>query len=1151
MVLTAPPPPVDALPFHGAHDWQAAARPASTGDVAVAGPSSPYSRPPPGLRRKLKRGKRRGDPDSWGTRPIDLYWNGRVRKTSPTAVEEPGLGVSWGGSGSVRRAAARLESSTALIHGRGPKVPRGAAALPRLESRSASPPREGSPRPHPAHNIPRFNASPALAQQQASPRALDAPELDWNELPVSASSFPANSMKIRRAKGKKKKEPSKKPLPHDTMQWLATRHRQHASEKVQDALDDLLMGDPKPPPPKPKKKKKKRKTRAQRERAKRRALKRKQALELQQAATRGVELEVERWAAADRVRGKEMVTQEGFLTWHAKWTDGGAPTEDEWQDFFDADTDGDGVLSHAEFREFAEARGRGVSAEREQFFRRLSKVGARVRARGDVGVVVKKPDEDNDVLVRWDKDNTETFVKRIELRYEDMAEAHLFFYQPDSELEFITLNQTAIANRNMEELQAKHAAALAEAAANEPEPEPEPSDSEGDDMDEFASYVRSVGQFSTPDLAGWAPLADDSTPGATAHGDHAAWRASLSRSTKGGRPSFKGVPLEVSLSWTAAQADAAEIIEENSAENAAAIKKIDKIPLSLNDSSISRHPVDQPTKAVLAHLKRSGVPRAARKKLKEALEQFDEENPPAEKLEDWRLATEAEGRDETATESRPPSVMDPQARSLLLALTPKKKWRAPPLPKPRQKHPPPSPALNHHDQIEPPPVELDGQDARSVFALRHSGRYHVGAIAYVQWERGWYAVVIEEVGVNRPCVRISYLPPYDAYAGEWKHFWEVHFDEDAAKGAAATRTASAQRVAMYRTVRAERLEKERDDAHCREFAAAYMRTELLQKTMAAALGRKGDAPLSPRPEPAGEGAQRPWMNAYAKPGDAEAPPVVGKEAADKVVRPWNPLPQRPPTPPLEEDEEPWSEEERKALLANCKQHGADNWEQRAFELGTRRPAMEVKNAYAKFYAEEQELELLRAKLEAEAEARRRALDEEAAQRLVEEAQALQLFDEAAESMERGDFKRAYEALVPAAALAPEHAGIQKALAAATEKYEAWLKATEAQRRAAAEAKARREKALQLAATKASHPMQWAVFRQIDTSGDGLLQADEIRAYMTELGQPEMATQLLQALDRDGDGECDFPEFCAGWERWLAANTVGSDASKGEFHRSGS
>ena len=58
----------------------------------------------------------------------------------------------------------------------------------------------------------------------------------------------------------------------------------------------------------------------------RRALKRKQALELQQAATRGVELEVERWAAADRVRGKEMVTQEGFLTWHAKWTDGGAPT---------------------------------------------------------------------------------------------------------------------------------------------------------------------------------------------------------------------------------------------------------------------------------------------------------------------------------------------------------------------------------------------------------------------------------------------------------------------------------------------------------------------------------------------------------------------------------------------------------------------------------------------------------------------------------------------------------------------------------------------------------------------------------------------------------------------------------------------------------
>jgi tetratricopeptide (TPR) repeat protein len=282
------------------------------------------------------------------------------------------------------------------------------------------------------------------------------------------------------------------------------------------------------------------------------------------------------------------------------------------------------------------------------------------------------------------------------------------------------------------------------------------------------------------------------------------------------------------------------------------------------------------------------------------------------------------------------------------------------------------------------------------------------------------------------------------------------------------------------------------------------------------------------------------MNEYSQPSSTETRVAVGLVPATKIARPWIPLPQAPPPPEPEPEEEPWLPEERAALMANCAVHGAVNWVQRAYELGTYRPAEEVEQAWIRFDEEERELAQVRAKLEAEAEARRLALNAAEQQRAVEEAQAMQLYDEAALYTEKGDFKRAYEALVPASALAPDHKGIAAALDRATEKYEQWLAANEERLQKARDAKARRDKALQLSATKASHPMQWAVFRQIDTSGDGTLQADEIRAYMTELGQPEMAGQLLQALDRDGDGDVDFPEFCCGWERWLASNSVGTD-----------
>ena len=84
----------------------------------------------------------------------------------------------------------------------------------------------------------------------------------------------------------------------------------------------------------------------------------------------------------------------------------------------------------------------------------------------------------------------------------------------------------------------------------------------------------------------------------------------------------------------------------------------------------------------------------------------------------------------------------------------------------------------------------------------------------------------------------------------------------------------------------------------------------------------------------------------------------------------------------------------------------------------------------------------------------------------------------------------------------------------------------------------RKLAEDLAASKETHPMQWAVFQQIDSSGDGVLQAEEITAYLSELGQGEMAGQLVQAIDTDGDGDIDFFEFCKGWQRWLDMNSVG-------------
>ena len=45
-------------------------------------------------------------------------------------------------------------------------------------------------------------------------------------------------------------------------------------------------------------------------------------------------MEVKRWKDAEKVRGKELVTEEKFNAWHGKWTDGSLPSESEWNEFF-------------------------------------------------------------------------------------------------------------------------------------------------------------------------------------------------------------------------------------------------------------------------------------------------------------------------------------------------------------------------------------------------------------------------------------------------------------------------------------------------------------------------------------------------------------------------------------------------------------------------------------------------------------------------------------------------------------------------------------------------------------------------------------------------------------------------------------------------
>jgi hypothetical protein len=60
--------------------------------------------------------------------------------------------------------------------------------------------------------------------------------------------------------------------------------------------------------------------------------------------------------------------------------------------------------------------------------------------------------------------------------------------------------------------------------------------------------------------------------------------------------------------------------------------------------------------------------------------------------------------------------------------------------------------------------------------------------------------------------------------------------------------------------------------------------------------------------------------------------------------------------------------------------------------------------------------------------------------------------------------------------------------------------------------------------KAQFPDEWSVFSALDVDGSGGLDKDELWCKLASVGE-EQATQLIEMVDKNGDGQVDFEEFC--------------------------
>ena len=67
-----------------------------------------------------------------------------------------------------------------------------------------------------------------------------------------------------------------------------------------------------------------------------------------------------------------------------------------------------------------------------------------------------------------------------------------------------------------------------------------------------------------------------------------------------------------------------------------------------------------------------------------------------------------------------------------------------------------------------------------------------------------------------------------------------------------------------------------------------------------------------------------------------------------------------------------------------------------------------------------------------------------------------------------------------------------------------------------------------------------LFERADSDESGMLEREEVRAVVTEMGMPltdPELTDAMDAMDGDGSGEVDFEEFVAWWRKTISVSTA--------------
>ena len=72
---------------------------------------------------------------------------------------------------------------------------------------------------------------------------------------------------------------------------------------------------------------------------------------------------------------------------------------------------------------------------------------------------------------------------------------------------------------------------------------------------------------------------------------------------------------------------------------------------------------------------------------------------------------------------------------------------------------------------------------------------------------------------------------------------------------------------------------------------------------------------------------------------------------------------------------------------------------------------------------------------------------------------------------------------------------------------------------------------------AAHPMEYAVFKQIDANGNGTLEREEVQAALEKLGEEGLSGVLMEKLDTNQDGVVTFEEFLEGFRQFAETQAL--------------